>query len=236
MKNLLISSVVAAGLLGGIANAKSGAFVGINVGVPITTASYSGAIAAMQDYLPKSGVGYALGVDLGYKQMFGEGMFGLRYYVDYYFSQSFGSGQQGFPSFDPGAGITTTIDAAISQHLVNANIDVLFNPLSWLGVYVGIGVGYQGYNPIYTITATQDATGATVGTTEDHQPVRGGFSLPLNVGLNFNLGESHTLNVGAKIPLVGYDYSIASFMNTPIPDSSVGLRSYIIKVGYSYTF
>ena len=234
MKNLLISSVVAAGLLGGIANAKSGAFVGINVGVPITTASYSGAIAAIQDYLPKSGVGYALGVDLGYKQMFGEGMFGLRYYVDYYFSQSFGSGQQGFPSF--GAGITTTIDAAISQHLVNANIDVLFNPLSWLGVYVGIGVGYQGYNPIYTITATQDATGATVGTTEDHQPVRGGFSLPLNVGLNFNLGESHALNVGAKIPLVGYDYSIASFMNTPIPDSSVGLRSYIIKVGYSYTF
>ena len=232
MKNLLISSVVAAGLLGGIANAKSGAFVGVNVGVPITTASYSGAIAAMQDYLPKSGVGYALGVDLGYKQMFGEGMFGLRYYVDYYFSQSFGSKTTQIAP----TSLDVTIDATISQHLVNANIDVLFNPLSWLGVYVGIGVGYQGYNPIYTITATQDATGATVGTTEDHQPVRGGFSLPLNVGLNFNLGESHTLNVGAKIPLVGYDYSIASFMNTPIPDSSVGLRSYIIKVGYSYTF
>ena len=235
MKNLLISSVVAAGLLGGIANAKSGAFVGINVGVPITTASYSGAIAAMQDYLPKSGVGYALGVDLGYKQMFGEGMFGLRYYVDYYFSQSFGSGQQGFPSFDPGAGITTTIDAAISQHLVNANIDVLFNPLSWLGVYVGIGVGYQGFAPVYSVTSPNPQNPQPATTTTD-EGVKGGFSLPLNVGLNFNLGESHTLNVGAKIPLVGYDYSIASFMNTPIPDSSVGLRSYIIKVGYSYTF
>ena len=232
MKKLLISSVVAAGLLGGIANAKSGAFVGVNVGVPITTASYSGAIAAIQDYLPKSGVGYAIGLDLGYKQMFGEGVFGLRYYVDYYFSQSFGSGQQGFPSFGPGAGMTTTIDAAISQHLVNANIDVLFNPLSWLGVYVGIGVGYQGYNPIYTITATQDATGATVGTTEDHQPVRGGFSLPLNVGLNFNLGESHTLNVGAKLGLIKYDYVSDAGMFS----GTSTLNSYIIKVGYSYTF
>ena len=228
MKNLLISSVVAAGLLGGIANAKSGAFVGVNVGVPITTASYSGAIAAMQDYLPKSGVGYALGVDLGYKQMFGEGMFGLRYYVDYYFSQSFGSkATQIVPTLPD-----VTIDATISQHLVNANIDVLFNPLSWLGVYVGIGVGYQGYNPIYTITATQDATGATVGTTEDHQPVRGGFSLPLNVGLNFNLGESHTLNVGAKLGLIKYDYVSDAGMLS----GTSTLNSYIIKVGYSYTF
>ena len=232
MKNLLISSVVAAGLLGGIANAKSGAFVGVNVGVPITTPEYKGGLRTGSEQFPNSGVGYALGVDLGYKQMFGEGMFGLRYYVDYYFSQSFGSKTTQIAP----TSLDVTIDATISQHLVNANIDVLFNPLSWLGVYVGIGVGYQGYNPIYTITATQDATGATVGTTEDHQPVRGGFSLPLNVGLNFNLGESHALNVGAKIPLVGYDYSIASFMNTPIPDSSVGLRSYIIKVGYSYTF
>ena len=228
MKNLLISSVVAAGLLGGIANAKSGAFVGVNVGVPITTASYSGAIAAMQDYLPKSGVGYALGVDLGYKQMFGEGMFGLRYYVDYYFSQSFGSKTTQIAP----TSLDVTIDATISQHLVNANIDVLFNPLSWLGVYVGIGVGYQGYNPIYTITATQDATGATVGTTEDHQPVRGGFSLPLNVGLNFNLGESHTLNVGAKLGLIKYDYVSDAGMLS----GTSTLNSYIIKVGYSYTF
>ena len=44
MKNLLISSVVAAGLLGGIANAKSGAFVGVNVGVPITTPEYKGGL------------------------------------------------------------------------------------------------------------------------------------------------------------------------------------------------
>lgn len=231
MKNLLISSVVAAGLLGGIANAKSGAFVGVNVGVPITTASYSGAIAASQDYFPNSGVGYALGVDLGYKQMFGEGMFGLRYYVDYYFSQSFGSkATQIVPTLPD-----VTIDATISQHLVNANIDVLFNPLSWLGVYVGIGVGYQGFAPVYSVTSLNPQNPQPATTTTD-EGVKGGFSLPLNVGLNFNLGESHALNVGAKIPLVGYDYSIASFMNTPIPDSSVGLRSYIIKVGYSYTF
>ena len=231
MKNLLISSVVAAGLLGGIANAKSGAFVGINVGVPITTASYSGAIAAMQDYLPKSGVGYALGVDLGYKQMFGEGMFGLRYYVDYYFSQSFGSGQQGFPSFDPGAGITTTIDAAISQHLVNANIDVLFNPLSWLGVYVGIGVGYQGFAPVYSVTSPNPQNPQPATTTTD-EGVKGGFSLPLNVGLNFNLGESHTLNVGAKLGLIKYDYVSDAGMLS----GTSTLNSYIIKVGYSYTF
>ena len=228
MKNLLISSVVAAGLLGGIANAKSGAFVGVNVGVPITTPEYKGGLRTGSEQFPNSGVGYALGVDLGYKQMFGEGMFGLRYYVDYYFSQSFGSKTTQIAP----TSLDVTIDATISQHLVNANIDVLFNPLSWLGVYVGIGVGYQGYNPIYTITATQDATGATVGTTEDHQPVRGGFSLPLNVGLNFNLGESHTLNVGAKLGLIKYDYVSDAGMLS----GTSTLNSYIIKVGYSYTF
>ena len=231
MKNLLISSVVAAGLLGGIANAKSGAFVGVNVGVPITTPEYKGGLRTGSEQFPNSGVGYALGVDLGYKQMFGEGMFGLRYYVDYYFSQSFGSKTTQIAP----TSLDVTIDATISQHLVNANIDVLFNPLSWLGVYVGIGVGYQGFAPVYSVTSPNPQNPQPATTTTD-EGVKGGFSLPLNVGLNFNLGESHTLNVGAKIPLVGYDYSIASFMNTPIPDSSVGLRSYIIKVGYSYTF
>ena len=231
MKNLLISSVVAAGLLGGIANAKSGAFVGVNVGVPITTPEYKGGLRTGSEQFPNSGVGYALGVDLGYKQMFGEGMFGLRYYVDYYFSQSFGSKTTQIAP----TSLDVTIDATISQHLVNANIDVLFNPLSWLGVYVGIGVGYQGFAPVYSVTSPNPQNPQPATTTTD-EGVKGGFSLPLNVGLNFNLGESHALNVGAKIPLVGYDYSIASFMNTPIPDSSVGLRSYIIKVGYSYTF
>ena len=231
MKNLLISSVVAAGLLGGIANAKSGAFAGVNVGVPITTPEYKGGLRTGSEQFPNSGVGYALGVDLGYKQMFGEGMFGLRYYVDYYFSQSFGSKTTQIAP----TSLDVTIDATISQHLVNANIDVLFNPLSWLGVYVGIGVGYQGFAPVYSVTSPNPQNPQPATTTTD-EGVKGGFSLPLNVGLNFNLGESHTLNVGAKIPLVGYDYSIASFMNTPIPDSSVGLRSYIIKVGYSYTF
>ena len=163
--------------------------------------------------------------------MFGEGMFGLRYYVDYYFSQSFGSKTTQIAP----TSLDVTIDATISQHLVNANIDVLFNPLSWLGVYVGIGVGYQGFAPVYSVTSPNPQNPQPATTTTD-EGVKGGFSLPLNVGLNFNLGESHALNVGAKIPLVGYDYSIASFMNTPIPDSSVGLRSYIIKVGYSYTF
>ena len=59
--------------------------------MPITTPEYKGGLRTGSEQFPNSGVGYALGVDLGYKQMFGEGMFGLRYYVDYYFSQSFGS-------------------------------------------------------------------------------------------------------------------------------------------------
>ena len=84
---------------------------------------------------------------------------------------------------------------SISQHLVNANIDVLFNPLSWLGVYVGIGVGYQGFAPVYSVTSPNPQNPQPATTTTD-EGVKGGFSLPLNVGLNFNLGESHTLNVG----------------------------------------
>ena len=227
MKNLLISSVVAAGLLGGIANAKSGAFVGVNVGVPITTPEYKGGLRTGSEQFPNSGVGYALGVDLGYKQMFGEGMFGLRYYVDYYFSQSFGSKTTQIAP----TSLDVTIDAAISQHLVNANIDVLFNPLSWLGVYVGIGVGYQGFAPVYSVTSPNPQNPQPATTTTD-EGVKGGFSLPLNVGLNFNLGESHTLNVGAKLGLIKYDYVSDAGMLS----GTSTLNSYIIKVGYSYTF
>ena len=81
--------------------------------MPITTSDYSGYLKNIKNALPTSGVGYALGINVGYKQMFNENM-GLRYYVDYNFNQSFGS-KSG----------TISSDATINQHLISTQSNLI---------------------------------------------------------------------------------------------------------------
>ena len=116
----LISAILALFISGVSAESKSGVFAGVNVGVPITTSDYSGYLKDIKNALPTSGVGYALGINVGYKQMFNENM-GLRYYVDYNFNQSFGS-KSGTALY---SSVNASSDATISQHLISTQSNLI---------------------------------------------------------------------------------------------------------------
>ncbi|MCX2716330.1 outer membrane beta-barrel protein [Helicobacter sp. MIT 21-1697] len=213
MKKILISSALAASLFG-IAQAQtSGLFVGVNAGVPITTPSYTG-FTGLKENFPTSGFGWALGLDVGYKQALSES-YGLKYYISYNYNQSKGSKDNSTP-------IIGKVNADINQHLITANVDYYFNFTPAFGAYIGIGVGYQQYNPTWKTAAMSISQGA-----------KGGLAVPVNVGLTYNVDNASQILLGAKIPLVAYDYKSNS---NPMAQGTATLRTYIVQVGYNYTF
>ena len=218
-----ISGILALGLLS-IANAEeSGFYVGANVGLPIASINYGnipvsdfilpvlggvngvlGALsgAELSDLAPSSGFGYTIGLETGYKMMFNE-QFGVRGYVDYYFGQAFGSKDL----------MGNKIEVTQLQHLVALNADAIYAPIDLISIYLGIGVGFQGFS---NDIKAGNLKGEFVGS----------FALPINVGVNFNFGAS-TVSLGAKIPILSGDL---------IQNTKANVRNYIIKLGYSYTF
>lgn len=212
MKKILISSVLSASLLC-VANAQSsGLFVGVNAGVPITTPSYSG-FAGVKDNFPTSGIGWAVGLDVGYKQALSEN-YGLKYYISYNYNQSKGSKDNPQP--------IGKVNADINQHLITANVDYYFNFTPAFGAYIGIGVGYQQYNPTWKTTLSNISEGA-----------KGGLAVPVNLGFTYNFNDKNQLLLGAKIPLVAYDYESKS---NPMMSGTATLRTYIVQIGYNLTF
>lgn len=127
----LISGVLALGLLGAVANAESGIFAGINVGLPIVSTSVANV---------EGGFGWTVGVDVGYKFMFND-MFGLRGYVDYYFAQAYGKN-----------------NLTLTQNLVAANVDFIYAPIELIDIYVGIGAGYADYSSTTNVPNTNTNT------------------------------------------------------------------------------
>ena len=211
MKKILVSSALAASLLC-VSNAQSsGLFVGVNAGVPITVPKYSG-FGTMEDLFPTSGIGWGAGVDVGYKQAFSESS-GLRYYVSYFYDQSKGSKDNGL------AGKT---DADINQQLITANVDYWLNFTQSFGAYIGVGVGYQQFDPTWKTMGMSISNGK-----------KGGLAVPVNIGLTYNFNEKNQILLGAKIPLVAYDYE-SSIM--PGQNATASLRTYIVQVGYNLTF
>jgi len=205
-----------------VANPSSGVFVGLNAGLPITTPTYGGAIKQFESILPESGVGYNISLMAGYRQAIQQNM-GLRYYIEYNFNQSYGDGSGTIQT------LPATSKANITQHLATINADFYYNPTSLFGLYVGIGVGYQSFKPEWTYTmAAQDSTISS--------GAKGGIAVPLNVGLTFNPTPKHQVAVGAKIPLVGYDYKTMVQTQQGSSEGNAELRSYIVQVGYNYTF
>lgn len=213
MKKILISSVLSASLLC-VANAQSsGLFVGVNAGVPITTPSYSG-FMGMKDKFPTSGIGWAVGLDVGYKQALSEN-YGLKYYISYNYNQSKGSKDNGLL----GGG---KFDADINQHLITANVDYYFNFTPAFGAYIGIGVGYQQYSPTWKMAGMSISEGA-----------KGGLAVPVNLGFTYNFNDKNQLLLGAKIPVLAYDYESKS---NPATQGTATLRTYIVQIGYNLTF
>lgn len=214
MKKILISSVLSASLLC-VANAQSsGLFVGVNAGVPITTPDYKGSLAATKDFFPTTGIGWAVGVDVGYKQALSQN-YGLKWYLSYNYNQSKGSKD---------SEAIGKSEADINQHLITANVDYYFNFTPAFGAYLGIGVGYQQYNPTWKMG------GATTPT----EGAKGGLAVPVNVGLTYNFNDKNQILLGAKIPLVAYDYET----NNPQTQTkgTATLRTYIVQIGYNLTF
>lgn len=201
---------------------SSGVFVGVNAGVPYTVPSYSGALDTMKGGFPKSGIGWAIGLDVGYKHALSED-YGLKYYVDINYSQSKGKKNGGFQTFN-------SVEADINSLLVTANVDFYYNFTSVVGGYIGLGLGYQSFKPTWKPTTPQGA----MSFGGDN---KGGIALPLNIGLNFNISDAHQITLGAKIPLIAYKY------DTTLPaaigsatDGTATLRAYIFQVGYNYSF
>ena len=215
----LVSAVLALLASGVSAESKSGLFVGVNVGVPITTINYVEYYEELEEIYPTLGVGYALGINVGYKRMLNDKM-GLRYYVDYHFNQSFGSKttQEGRDKFK---GSTT-----ITQHLATANVDFLYNFTSSFGAYVGIGLGYRRYAATMTFSGEGELFKPDLKTAS-------GFALPINIGVNYNLSDNQTIDIGAKINTFGVTTKYSAY-NTDFDVAD--LRTFIIKVGYTYTF
>lgn len=216
MKKILISSVLAASLFGVAQAQTSGLFVGVNAGVPITTPKYGAALSSVKSTFPTSGFGWAVGLDVGYKQALSEN-YGLKYYISYNYNQSKGSKDNPIAS-------NGKVDADINQHLITANVDYYFNFTPAFGAYIGIGVGYQQYDPTWKTMLGNMSNGA-----------KGGLAVPLNVGLTYNVDTTSQILLGAKIPLVGYDYKGTMIPGTP-ESTMATLRTYIVQIGYNYTF
>lgn len=220
MKKIVMSVALSASLLSVASAQSSGLFVGVNAGVPITVPSYSNmtSMAARlgTDIFPSSGIGWAVGVDLGYKQALGENQ-GLRYYLSYNYNQSKGSKDNGTIALGDGK-----MDADINQQLITANVDYLYSFTQSLGAYIGIGVGYQQFDPTWKMAGQS----VTVGK-------KGGLAVPLNVGLTYNLNDAHQLSLGAKIPLVAYKYQN---QGDAILGADAALSTYIVSIGYNLTF
>lgn len=217
MKKIVMSVALSASLLSVASAQSSGLFVGVNAGVPITVPSYSDLGLGLQgmggkDLFPTSGIGWAVGVDLGYKQALSENK-GLRYYLSYNYNQSKGSKDNG---------IYGKMEADINQQLITANVDFLYSFTQSLGAYIGLGVGYQQFNPTWKMSGTEITAGK-----------KGGLAVPLNIGLTYNLNDAHQLSLGAKIPLVAYDYENRK---TPTMEANAALRTYIVSIGYNLTF
>ncbi|PAF45458.1 outer membrane beta-barrel protein [Helicobacter sp. 11S02629-2] len=218
--------------------AKSGVFVGGNLGLPITAATDIPSL--VQPFIPTTGVGYTVGVNVGYKQDLTTEM-GLKYYLSYNFSQSFASKAIG----------PIENKADILNHLVVANVDYFYDFDKMFGAYVGIGLGYSDYSGSFNIANIADF-GISGGS----------FALPINVGVNFNINESNTISLGAKIPVLGTDVNVlgataqkvqalqngggeSSSSSSTTTDGEPAalqvikggtLRNYIIQLGYTYTF
>ncbi|PAF44368.1 outer membrane beta-barrel protein [Helicobacter sp. 11S02629-2] len=169
-------------LLSGAVYAKSGVFVGLNAGVPITATNYNlkPNYQQFKDQLPTSGIGYTVGAEVGYKQDF-NWQFGMRIYASYNFSQSYGSKKSSendpllplaekFVASDPtlsafsttvpialdsnsSVKTDTNLNATLTNHLVAANMDFTFKATKHIGFFLGMGVGADFYSGSYKYDA-----------------------------------------------------------------------------------
>ncbi|PAF46036.1 outer membrane beta-barrel protein [Helicobacter sp. 11S02629-2] len=236
--------------------AKDGVFVGINAGLVNSRIDYKKKTS--RSFFPVDAPGYSVGLDIGYTQSFTKIM-GLRYYVSYNFSQSFGEKS----AFTPDNGSTTMYNngALILNHMILANVDYFIKLDSMFELYAGFGLGYSHFTANLLQAKVDPKTGyiimSTNSSSEEAFPngkpdtyfnEGASFVLPINVGLSINITEHQSLRMGLKIPLIATDFA-AMGLNIPLlsqaeadmiapPKGEIqgSIKNFIAQIGYSYTF
>ncbi|CBG39385.1 outer membrane beta-barrel protein [Helicobacter mustelae] len=232
-----MKKIALAGLLFAAANANtnsSGFFLGLSGGILIGTKTYGGAMEKNQMVLPSTtSVGWNVGVDAGYKQAFSD-LNGLKYYISYNYGASYGKGAGGDNN-------VIQVNANIQETLLVANIDYYHHLSKSLSAYVGVGLGYQAVNPIWKVADNNlfSASNFAIGGSG-----QGGLALPINVGVNYDFNQKHSLSLGAKLPVLSLDYRLKNVPTgydvktnaTTSGDGSVKFRGYIVQISYHYKF
>lgn len=232
---------------------QSGFTIGLKAGASLVSANYVGAIykpASVVEYqlertAPSFESGYTGGVDIGYRYYIGDS-WGIRGHLDYNFSYTTGYEMGiGFSNTNP---ITTTSNVTRFGHLITLNLDFFYN-YGAIGVFLGVGVGYEGYSFTskntsrlayqHSSTAVLDGADTLTG------GLKGGVALPINVGLSFDINENNQLSIGAKIPILSQSYnytqgvkgtSSSTGYNPTFSGTAPQFRNYIIEAGYTFTF
>ncbi|PAF49048.1 hypothetical protein BKH43_07325 [Helicobacter sp. 13S00401-1] len=242
--------------LSGLSLAKDGVFIGVNAGLAYTNISYKK--SSNGNFYPEDAPGYSVGLDVGYTQSFNKYM-GLRYYLSYNFSQTFGEKSV----FLNSSGQETIYNNGTSSfnNMLLANVDYFVNLNKMFEVYAGFGVGYAYSNTNLLKAKIDPANGGVVmsinqgsektvinGEPDTFFNAGGGFVLPINVGLSINITNHQVLRMGVKIPLLSTDLKavrtripllspqLSALAGIPKGEDMGSIKNVIAQLGYSYTF
>ena len=181
MKKVFVSSAVALALSCGVLVAEeSGIFIGVGAGYSQSEVKISGALGEAKDKV--SGLSYE--VLLGYKQFFTP-KFGLRYYAN-------------FASANQEESRSEKLKANVMNY--GLNIDALYNFVARdsanLGVFVGVGVGYN------TWSGSAIDAYKSVAQAINEKMDKSSIDCALNVGLRTAFAKHHGIEVVAKVPFM----------------------------------
>lgn len=230
---------------------KSGFFIGLSGGGNIITPDYNNvtyvvkyantqrndiAIFQLGNLSGELEFGWAAGGKVGYKVFIGQ-RWGINTYVDYYYSKSSAT-KRGNGSAPPSDyPIRAEYTVSRQTHFGSVNVDIFYNK-DRLGFFLGAGMGVQGYNFDSTISTRYvgswpNSVGNRYTTIQKvDEPYTSGLSIPLNVGLTYDLSASNQIYFGARIPLFSYHYTYKTEGFT----GSSSLKNYLLQVGYMVTF
>ena len=229
----IVGTFLALGLFSSTLSAKSGLFVGIDLGASILTQDYRGEFSS-QNTITTMKYSYLMsqvGFRLGYQHYFTPAN-GLRLYGSYAFART---GMVHVEESTRNSGANQIIDQYFyATKRLEANLDYLLDLVktenSSAGVYLGVFYGAP------TITLNRKNAQPHQFSGDLKQRIVG-----INLGLQMTLANHHRIEVGAKIPLNKQKIeriSVSNDMRAPVNNSTIkALYAYqLASVGLSYAF
>ncbi|MCI7485430.1 MAG: outer membrane protein [Helicobacter sp.] len=229
----IVGTFLALGLFSSTLSAKSGLFVGIDLGASILTQDYRGEVSS-QNTITTMKYSYLMsqvGFRLGYQHYFNPAN-GLRLYGSYAFARTGMVNVEENTRNSEANRITDQYFYATKR--LEANLDYLLDLVktenSSAGVYLGVFYGAP------TITLNRKNAKPHQFSGDLKQRIVG-----INLGLQMTLANHHRIEVGAKIPLNKQKIeriSVSNAMRVPVSNSTIKtLYAYqLASVGLSYAF